>query len=84
MYIYIQCSRCGKRRRISTKSEKFIANAVRQGWGNYGRALYCPECSNFWFVRNTQAMGSKTDTFRLIAMVICQQVIDCTKRGKKK
>lgn len=67
MYITITCSNCGKHRRISNKKVKYAINAIKAGWGSYGRALYCPECSKTWDERNHgRPMAPEKNTFYVI------------------
>lgn len=69
MYIYLQCSNCGAKRRVSNRGMQYTGNAIRQGWGSYGSALYCPECSKTWDKRNPgRPMASTANTFWVIAM----------------
>ena len=67
MYVTIQCSNCGKCRRISTAKQKYIINVISQGWGSFGGALYCPECSATWEERNRdKPMANALHTYNLI------------------
>ena len=53
MRIMIQCSNCGEVRLLK-KSMKDIDEAVKDGWCNFGSALYCPTCSKTWNQRNPE------------------------------
>ena len=66
MYISVQCSNCGKRRRISNKKVEYTVNAIKEGWGSFGSAIYCPECSKTWSDRNEKPMADEKNTFLLI------------------
>ena len=68
VYIYLTCSNCGARRRLSNKRVEYTVNAVKQGWGSFGSALYCPECSRTWEQRNgtMRPMADEANTFTVI------------------
>ena len=71
MYIHIQCSNCGKSRRVSNKRMQYTGNVIREGWGSCGSALYCPECSKSWDKRNPgRPMADKANTFLAISGVL--------------
>lgn len=57
----IQCSRCGK-----IKSFRYtVLNTMKlidEGWGSYGRVLYCPECTKTWNERNDKPMAGAMNT----------------------
>lgn len=69
MYINIDCSCCGNRRRISSKKMEYTVNAIKQGWGSFNSALYCPECSKSWRERNNKPMADEKNTFFVIMSV---------------
>ena len=70
MFFYIQCSRCGKRRRLTTSRRESLDRAIQKGWGSCGTALYCPECSKTWNQRNSKPMSSEANTFhQLLARI---------------
>lgn len=57
MYITIQCSNCGKRRRISTNVPDGVIKPVRQGWNSCGNAPGRGKIAmgtGPWLVRNTR------------------------------
>jgi hypothetical protein len=47
--VRITCSNCGAHENIGPSK---ITDAVLRGWGSYGSALYCPECTKTWDERN--------------------------------
>ena len=61
----IMCSRCG-----SPKEFKYTATNVLRtlmdGWGSFGSALYCPECSETWNERNSKCMSVDQNTIDVI------------------
>lgn len=48
----ILCSRCGNTHSFRYSAENVGAAVYEMGWGSYGSALYCPECSKTWDERN--------------------------------
>ena len=72
MYINIYCSCCGNRRGVSNKKVEYTINAIKQGWGSCGSALYCPECSKSWRERNNKPMADERNTFFVIMSVFMQ------------
>ena len=70
MWVKITCSRCGNTRRISTNQPNRIRNAINAGWGSYGNALYCPNCSKTWHERNTKPMADAVNTSSIIMGVV--------------
>lgn len=68
--VQIQCSNCGKTRTLPNRIDA-TANAIKSGWGSYGRALYCPKCSKTWNKRNPgRPMADEKNTFWVIAELI--------------
>lgn len=59
----VQCSNCGLIRNFRY-SEKRISSLVQEGWGSFGHALYCPDCSATWEKRNgtDRPMASDANT----------------------
>lgn len=60
----VYCSNCGF-------SEKVVLGdmpaLVKKGWGSYGRALYCPECTKTWDKRNPgRPMAGEINTLSVI------------------
>lgn len=72
MRMTITCSNCGKHRRIGTNC-KSITRAIESGWGSYGAALYCRECSRTWHERNEKDMADIQNTYRLISDMIFRE-----------
>lgn len=61
----IQCSNCGSRRVLNAAADSL--DAVKEGWGSFGSALYCPACSASWGVRNNgRPMADQENTIRVI------------------
>ena len=62
----IQCSNCGHIHNF--KASKYAAERlVDFGWGSFGRALYCPDCSTSWAERNgDKQMADKKNTIQAI------------------
>ena len=48
----ISCSNCGKSEKFRYSVSNVLRTVYNQGWGSYGSALYCPECSKTWNERN--------------------------------
>lgn len=58
----IQCSNCGCHQSFA-HDNTFPASVPKSGWGSFGRALYCPECTKTWDIRNPQRpMANKANT----------------------
>lgn len=74
MYVTITCSNCGNHRRISNKKMEYTVKAINDGWGSFGAALYCPECSKTWDDRNPgRPMPGERNTFFVIMNRILQE-----------
>lgn len=56
----IQCSNCGEIKEMDSRN--FSGEAVEEGWGSCGAALYCPACSATWFERNNRPMSNSVNT----------------------
>lgn len=70
----VTCSSCGNSEDIKPNE---ITDAVLRGWGSYGSALYCPECSRTWDERNKgRPMASALNT--------CQRLFDLMTRRPTK
>lgn len=70
MYVYLQCSNCGRQRRLSNKHLRYTADVINQGWGSYGSALYCPKCSKTWDERNPgRPMAGDVNTFHVVTAI---------------
>ncbi len=66
MTINLCCSRCGANQNISYTTAS-VLKAVKDGWGSYGSALYCPACSATWGDRNhNRPMADEDNTFTAI------------------
>jgi len=62
----IECSNCGARQRFSYSAAN-VNSLIAFGWGSFGSALYCPECTATWHIRNkTKELDSKTSTIAVI------------------
>lgn len=63
----ILCGRCGADYAFYYCAAN-VHNAVyNQGWGSFGAALYCPECSKTWDERNKgKPMAGARETISLI------------------
>lgn len=48
----ILCSNCGKSEKFRYSVSNVLRTVYNQGWGSYGSALYCPECSKTWNERS--------------------------------
>lgn len=71
MLVSIQCSRCGKIRKISNAKVEYTVDAIKEGWGSFGSALYCPECTKTWSERNPdRPMPGEKNTFFVIMNTI--------------
>jgi len=69
MWIFLQCSRCGNRRRISDRVGTHATKAVNAGWRSFGTALYCPKCSDTWHERNDKPLNPKNYTLERIVQM---------------
>lgn len=65
--VTLQCSCCGKRRSVVYTASN-AASIIKEGWGSYGSALYCPKCTRTWDERNgaNRPMPGKYNTLRII------------------
>ncbi len=63
----ITCSNCGASYSFHYCAGN-VSNAVlNRGWGSFGAALYCPECSKTWNMRNKgRKMPGPENTIRVI------------------
>jgi hypothetical protein len=61
----IQCSNCGASKEFRFNSGK-VLEAINEGWGSYGSALYCPECTKTWYERNDKDLADKVNTMSVI------------------
>lgn len=57
----ITCSNCGLSVYFRTTSGN-IRKYIKAGWGSFGSALYCPECTKTWHERNTHELASDRNT----------------------
>lgn len=66
--IEIMCSNCGATGKISQWMPSLF-NAVDEGWGSYGSALYCPKCTATWEERNgkNRPLEDERNTFRVMS-----------------
>lgn len=48
----IYCSCCGKKHSFKYSAQNVLRAVYTCGWGSYGSALYCPECTRTWDERN--------------------------------
>lgn len=48
----ISCSNCGADNDFTYSAANVIHVVHALEWGNYGAALYCPECTKAWDQRN--------------------------------
>ena len=63
----IQCSNCGKKHTFPYSADNVLRTVYTLGWGSFGLALYCPECSNSWEGRNKNRPQAGPDhTIRVI------------------
>ena len=61
------CSCCGNHEKLSNEKVEYTVDAIKRGWGSFGSALYCPECSKTWPERNgNRPMSGERNTFCLI------------------
>ena len=68
MVITITCSCCGAHREISNEKMEYTVKAIKDGWGSFGSALYCPKCTAAWDERNPdRPMPGEKNTFWVIA-----------------
>lgn len=64
MCIYLTCSRCGQHQKSSDSDN--VLKIITDGWGSFGSALYCPECSKTWGERNSNPMSDSNNTLKII------------------
>lgn len=63
----IQCSCCGRKHSFSYSAGNVLCAVYTHGWGSFGSALYCPECSNSWDDRNkNRPQPGPDNTIRVI------------------
>lgn len=63
----IQCSNCGGTHSFDYSANNVLHAVYTLGWGSYGSALYCPECSNSWEGRNKgRPQAGPDNTIRVI------------------
>ena len=65
--VTLQCSCCGNQRSVVYTALN-AASIIKEGWGSYGSALYCPKCTRTWEERNgtNRPMPGKYNTLRMI------------------
>ena len=61
----IQCSNCGKWEGFRY-SQKRVERLAKEGWGSFGGALYCPECTATWRERNDKPLAPNHNTVAVI------------------
>ena len=75
MFVSIYCSRCGNRRRLSTKTTAHdLLSAIKAGWNSCGTALYCPKCAKTWHERNSGRMAGDLNTASQIASAMVRSL----------
>lgn len=63
----IMCSCCGNTHSFTYSAENAFCAVYKLGWGSFGSALYCPECTKTWAVRNPgRPMPGADNTVRVI------------------
>lgn len=63
----ISCSNCGAGYSFRYSARNVIDAVYSLGWGSYGAALYCPECTKTWDERNEgRPMPGPENTIRVI------------------
>lgn len=61
------CSRCGADYEFRYCAANVLNAVYSLGWGSYGAALYCPECTKTWNERNKgRPMPGPENTIGLI------------------
>lgn len=79
MKIDLICSCCGNKRQISNKTMEYTVDAIKEGWGSCGSALYCPDCTKTWKERNgDRPMADERNTF----FVIMRQFMNAMREGE--
>ena len=69
----LSCSNCGASKNTAYNATAAI-RAVKEGWGSYGSALYCPACSATWDARNPgRPMAGETNTIAVIDKTAARQ-----------
>lgn len=61
----IMCSRCGAKKSF-TYSKANADKVIKEGWGSFGSALYCPECTKSWPERNPDRPQPGDDNTRVV------------------
>ena len=72
----LTCSCCGNHVSLKARTVKETVDIIKSGWGSYGSALYCPECTRTWNDRNSKDMADEKNTF------IC--IMNCIQRQKRR
>ncbi len=63
----ISCSRCGADHEFKFSVSNVLNAVYGLGWGSYGAALYCPECTRAWDECNKgRPMPGPENTIRVI------------------
>ena len=71
--ICLTCSNCGAQREVSFSGTRaYYREIILDGWGSYGGALYCPECSRTWYKRNKKPMADDINTLLVIQEKLLQ------------
>lgn len=74
--ITLQCSNCGSSRTIRNSMQSAL-KCVKEGWGSFGSAFYCPDCVKTWYERNDKPLSDRNDTFLRVMNKLLEQL-----RGK--
>ena len=64
----ITCSNCGMSVCFRTTTGN-VRKYIKAGWGSFGSALYCPECTKTWYERNTHELASEKNTMNVIVEI---------------
>lgn len=69
----IQCSCCGYHQDFPN-DKTWPISVTSAGWGSYGSALYCPECTRTWPERNPgRSMASNGNTLIVAKLFVRNQ-----------
>ena len=80
--VRVCCSCCGS---SVVATERDIRSLIKKGWGSYGSAIYCPECTRTWDERNpNRPMPGPENTYTVLEnMMESDFDRDCPNCGAK-
>lgn len=80
----IYCSCCGRKLSFSYSAHNVLRAIYTLGWGSFGSALYCPECTRTWSERNVgRPMPGPKNTIRVIDCMYQPERGPCRRRSEE-